>query len=111
MLVFLEKLHKNPYKIRPIVSGIEGPTEHLSAFLDTILKPIVSKLPSFVRDSTHIVATLTDLKLPSEVILVTIDVSSLYTSIPHHEGIMACLQCIEQGNTTNTPPKSSLHLI
>ena len=34
-------MHKNPPKIRPIVSGCQGPTERISSFLDLILQPIV----------------------------------------------------------------------
>lgn len=104
-IYFLKKLHKIPHKVRPIVSGSSGATENVSAFLDKILQPTVISLPSYVRDSTHIVALLSEHKFPPNIILVTIDVTSLYTSIPQEEGISACLHCIQNNNHTNIPPK------
>ena len=83
-MYFLKKLHKTPYGIRPIV-----PTERVSAFLDHIIKPLVPTTPSYIKDSSHIIALL---ECP---LLVTIDVSSLYTNIPQDEGTDACLEAAE----------------
>ena len=53
--------------------------------------PLVPKLPSYIKDTTHFLKKLDDLKeLPPGSLLVTLDVSSLYTNIPHNEGIEAC---------------------
>ena len=80
-IYFFKKLHKVPHKVRPIVSGSSGATEHTSAFLDTTLQPIVTSLPSHTKDSTHIVSLLSEITLPPNVTLVTIDVTSLYTTV------------------------------
>jgi len=48
-------------------------------------------LPSFIKDTTHFLLQL--LKpgpLPDNALLVTLAVSSLYTEIPHNEGIDVC---------------------
>ena len=52
----LPKIHKdctNPPG-RPIVSGVNGPTERLSKLADHWLKPVAQKLPSYVKDTTHL---------------------------------------------------------
>ena len=38
----------------PIVSSNGCPTERISAFVDTILKPLVTNVPSFIRDTKHL---------------------------------------------------------
>ena len=67
------------------------PTERISQFVDYHLKPLVQTLPSYIKDTTHFLLKLQEPgTLPSNAILVTLDVSSLYTNIPHKEGIEAC---------------------
>ena len=94
----LPKIHKskdNPPG-RPIVSATSHPTEHISQFVDAHLNPLVPKLPSYIKDTTHFLRKLDDLKeLPPGSLLVTLDVSSLYTNIPHKEGIEACRKALQ----------------
>ena len=85
-MYLLKKVHKNPHGIRPIVSGCSGPTEKISAFLDHYLKPLVPLMPSYIRDSGHIISILESTSFPQDCLLVTIDVSSLYLNIPQDEG-------------------------
>ena len=89
----LHKIHKkkdNPPG-RPIVSASSHPTEHISQFVDAHLNPLVPELPSYIKDTTHYLRKLDDLKeLPPGSLLVTLDVSSLYTNVPQKEGIEAC---------------------
>ena len=87
----LPKIHKQGNPGRPIVSSNGHPTERISQFVDYHLKPLVHKTASFIKDATHFLNKLDQLgHLPSNAILVTLDVSSLYTNIPHNEGIDAC---------------------
>ena len=44
-MYFLKKIHKNPPTARPIVSGCDGPTERISAYLDHWLQPLAKSLP------------------------------------------------------------------
>ena len=45
---------------------------------------------SYVRDTHHFISRLKQLgQIPEEALLVTLDVSSLFTIIPNHEGILA----------------------
>ena len=53
------------------------------------------KLSSYIKDTTHFLRKLDDLKeLPPGSLQVTLDVSSLYTNIPHKGGIEACRKAI-----------------
>ncbi|XP_068696962.1 uncharacterized protein [Montipora foliosa] len=87
----LPKVHKPGYPGRPIVSSNSHRTERISHFIDHHLQPLVHKLPSHVKDTNDFLNKLLTIgKLPSNSLLVTLDVSSLYTNIPHNEGINAC---------------------
>ena len=80
---------------RPIVSATSHPTEHISQFVDAHLNPLVPKLPSYIEDTTHFLRKLDDLKeLPPGSLLVTLNVSSLFTDIPQKEGIEACRKAL-----------------
>ena len=75
-------------KLRPIVGGPHCPTRRLSYFLDTLLKPYLKHVKSNIRDSIYFLN-----KCPREVDpdteIVTFDVTSLYTNIPHEYGLKA----------------------
>ena len=83
-LYILPKIHKQGNPDRPILSSNGHPTERISEFVDNQLKPLVQTLPSYIKDTTHFLLQLQNLgPLPENAILVTLDVSSLYTNIPH----------------------------
>ena len=109
-MYFLKKLHKTPHGIRPIVSGCSGPTERVSAFLDYIIKPLVPTTPSYIKDSSHIIALLEQTHVPPDALLVTIDVTSLYTNIPQDKGTDACLEAIGLAESSHIPPSVLLEL-
>ena len=54
-MYFLKKIHKNPPSARPIVSGCDGPTEKVSAYLDHWLQPLAKSLPSYIKDTNGFV--------------------------------------------------------
>ena len=92
LFYMLPKIHKNSKTPpgRPIVSGNGCPTERISQFVDFFLQPTVKTLPSYVQDTTHFLKKLSRLgPLPDNSLLITMDVSSLYTNIPNTEGIEA----------------------
>ena len=90
-LYFLKKIHKNPIAVRPIVSGCGGPTEKISQLIDLHLKPHVPRIKSYIKDSGHLISLLESTPVPTDCILVTIDVKSLYLNIPHSDGVKAVL--------------------
>ena len=77
---------------RPIVSGCNSESAAVEHFIDFFLHPIASSAPSFLRDSTHLIALLTNMNILDTDILFTLDVESLYTNIPISDGI----QCIQK---------------
>ncbi|CAN7978809.1 unnamed protein product, partial [Ixodes persulcatus] len=89
----LIKVHKPNNPGRPIISGIGTPTERISEFVDHAIKHIPPLLQSYVKDTTHFLNLIDHMNgsglVSQESILVTIDVSSLYTNIPHNEGLAA----------------------
>ena len=54
-MYFLKKIHKNPPTARPIVSGCDGPTERISAYLDHWLQPMAKSLPSYIKDTKEFI--------------------------------------------------------
>ena len=90
-LYLLPKIHKPGNLGRLIASSNWAPTENISRFVDCFLQPSVSTLPSLIRDTTDFISRLQRLPiLPSGTLLMTLDVTSLYTNIPHDEGITTC---------------------
>ena len=82
----LTKIHKPKPVGRPIISGCDGPTERISSFVDTLLQPIAQKQQSFIKDTTDFISVIEKTKIGKDTILVSMDVSSLYTNIPQAEG-------------------------
>ncbi|XP_048575670.1 uncharacterized protein LOC125557291 [Nematostella vectensis] len=108
----LPKIHKHGNPGRPIISSNSHPTERISEFVDYYLQPLVSKLPSYVKDTNHFLNILLTLSnLPTDSLLVTLDVSSLYTNIPHNDGINACHHFLRTCNTNPIPAGTICDLI
>ena len=100
----LLKLPKEGIPGRSIISGCNSPTEKLSQYLDFYLKPIVRSIPSYIKDITHFLRVILDqTEIPNNTILVTLDVKSLFTNIPHDKGINLCLTAIQNHYQSNTP--------
>ena len=83
----LTKIHKPTPVGRPIISGCDGPTERMSAFLDRLLQPIAQRQTSYLKDSTDFIDFIESTEVPKHAIIVSMDVTSLYTNIPQEEGI------------------------
>ena len=81
------KIHKPTPVGRPIISGCDGPTERISAFVDRLIQPIAQKQDSYLKDTTDFLNFIESTKLPKNTVLVSMDVTSLYTNIPHEEGV------------------------
>ena len=84
---FLPTIHKQKITGRPIISGNNCPTEKISAFIDEHIKQFVPHIKSYVRDTPDFIKKIENFKLTGDYFLVTMDVTSLYTNIPNHEGL------------------------
>ena len=85
----LPKIHKSLENTpgRPIVSGVNGPTEKLSKLVDHWLQNSVKKASSYVQDTTNMLQKIEQWNaeegpFPENTKLVTIDVVGLYTIFP-----------------------------
>ena len=82
----LPKIHKTNYPGRPVISSINCHTANISKFVDFHLQDHVIQLPSYVKDTKDFINKIEKITSPEGSILVTMDVSSLYTNIPNDEG-------------------------
>lgn len=91
----LPKIHKPGNPGRPIVSGIGTVTEPLSCYVDSLIHNIPPTFSSYLKDTNHFLTDIIDLDIPDGSLLVTMDVTSLYTNIPHEDGIHAVLDAYD----------------
>ncbi|XP_072354047.1 uncharacterized protein [Scyliorhinus torazame] len=106
----LPKIHKANTPDRPIVSGNGTLCEHRSGYIEGILKPIVQGTPSFCCDTTDFLQKLsTHGTVEPGTFPVTMDVSALYTSIPHDDGTAATASVLNTDNCQS--PDAILQLI
>ena len=99
----LTKIHKAKPVGRPIISGCGGPTERISSFVDSLLQPIAKQQTSYLKDTTDFINFLENTKVTENAILVSMDVTSLYTNIPQEEGITTVCNAYERFHS-NKPP-------
>ena len=92
----LTKIHKPTLVGRPIISGCDGPTERISAFVDHLIQPIAEKRASYLKYTTDFRNFIEKTKLPKSRILVSMDVTSLYTNTPQEEGITTVCEAYEE---------------
>ncbi|XP_068675647.1 uncharacterized protein [Montipora foliosa] len=87
------KTHKEGNPLRLITSCCGTAIENLSAFTEYYLKPLAQKLPSFVKDTTHLLQKIEDLNkdgpFPKGTLLVSWDVVSMFPNIDNNLGIKA----------------------
>ena len=80
--------------------------------MDLFLKTLVTGFLSYIRDTTDCFNKLRQLPLlPHGYLLVTFDVSSLYTNIPHEEGLTTCEEALYQRNTQEPSTADLCHLM
>lgn len=86
----LPKIHKprekwpQPDKMpegRPIVSDCASESYRVSQYIDSFIRPISIRHPSYIRDTYDFVSKIRYQRIPKNALLVTGDVSSLYTNM------------------------------
>ena len=102
----LPKIHNEGCPGRPIISGCDSPTDNMPRHLDHFLKPAAPLLDSYIKDTGEFLQLIHSFKesFHEDVILITIDIKSLYTCIPHDEGIQAACEAIVSTRNCNNPP-------
>ena len=75
-------------KLHPIVASHKSPTKRLSNFLDILLKLFLSKIKSYVKGEFDLLKKCKR-KLTKNSKLVSFDVTSFCSNIPHELGLQA----------------------
>ncbi|XP_011407404.1 PREDICTED: uncharacterized protein LOC105314749 [Amphimedon queenslandica] len=76
--------------LRPIVAHNNSLLSNTAKFIDHILQPLAQAYNDYLKNSTQLISYLETSTIPNDIILVTLDVKSLYTSIPQSE----CLESV-----------------
>ena len=96
----LPKIHKKGTTGRPICSSVNHPTANISKFVDEHIKTYVPNAKSHVRDTQDFINKIIQLgPIPEGDILATLDVISIYTNIPNHEGLFGVAEHVRQDPT------------
>ena len=77
----LPKLHKNGHPLRPVVSSINAASEHLAKYMYNILKKAIKSPTSHIKNNISLKQDIEKLKIPEDHIMISLDVSSLYTNV------------------------------
>ncbi|XP_041989067.1 uncharacterized protein LOC121740442 [Aricia agestis] len=103
----LPKIHKRNIPLRPIVSQIDSPTYNLAKHVAGVLRPLVGKTPSFVKDSVHFRDIVKSMRLEPGDTMVSFDVESLFTNVP----VKDCIEVIKNKLCDHELPKEYIVLI
>ena len=119
-LYLLPKIHKpmdqwpNPGLMppgRPIVSDCSSESYAISQYIDSFLKPIATKHPSYIKDTFDFTNKVSKIKLPPQAILLTLDVAAMYTNINNVDGLKAIQQAFQENPSPDRPDDILLQLI
>ena len=84
-------------------------------FVDHHIKQLANKHPSFLQDTPDFLRNIKGIndkgKLPKNSILVTVDVSSLYTNIPHVEGVECVRKVLDKRSDKAVPTGFIIRLL
>ena len=98
----LPKIHKPNYPGRPVISSVSSHTSEISRFVDCHMQGNVMKLKSYVEGTTDFVNKIeSQPPVPAQSLLVSMDVKSLYTNIPHKEGLEFLETSLEASPSTS----------
>lgn len=78
----LPKIHKDGFPLRIIVSSLGSPVYNISRYIHDILYRSIEKPKSYVKDGWFFVTNIKNLFIDNDSIMVSLDVSSLFTNIP-----------------------------
>uniref|UniRef100_A0A8C5MBV0 Reverse transcriptase domain-containing protein n=1 Tax=Leptobrachium leishanense TaxID=445787 RepID=A0A8C5MBV0_9ANUR len=102
----IPKIHKNLTHppMRPIVSAIGGVIEPVAQWLDYLFKAPVYDIPTCVKDTPMFLQRITSIDTDlTDTVLITMDVKSLYTIIPHEAGVDAMRELLSCSDKYDGP--------
>ena len=91
----LLEIHKPSISGRPVVRSVECYSSKILKFVDHYVRPPAETLPSYIKDIVDFINKINGVKnISEEIFLVTLDIRSLYSNIPNHEGIEAANEAL-----------------
>ena len=67
---------------RPVISSVDSHTSNISRYAEYHLQPIVKQMPSYLKHTNDFISKVQDLSIPKDSMLVSLDVKSLYKTLP-----------------------------
>nr|VZI18129.1 unnamed protein product [Spirometra erinaceieuropaei] len=106
----LPKIHKDGAPLRPIVSLRGTPTFNLAKWMFRRLNCLTSGSDTTVRSSVHFLERLKGLQINTNEVMVSFDVTSLFTSIPKDLAVETVSDLLDSQYTeaNNTPRRGHL---
>lgn len=100
----IPKIHKNPWKIRPIVPSHSWYTTELAQYVTSLLQPLLALFPWVIHSSRDFVNLVTNASQGTgKRWLCTGDVTSMYTSIPRKSLYLRLIKLIRENPTLVDP--------
>ncbi|XP_062579196.1 uncharacterized protein LOC134241129 [Saccostrea cucullata] len=87
---------------RPIIAQCNTPTRKIGAYCDYFLIPIVQKQLTYIKDTTDFINKIEGLELPTDALLITYDVTSMYTNMEFEEQLNAVRNAYNNADKSNS---------
>ena len=93
-------IHKETPPPRPIISGSGSITENISLYVEHHIKDIAIQHPTYLQDTPHFLRIINKVnqgpKLPTNAVLITLDVTGAYQNISLDDGSECLKEVIEE---------------
>ena len=101
--------------VRPIISGSGSLTENPSLFIEHHLKDIAKTHKTFIQDTPDFLRNIESINdsgpLPENALLVTVDITGLYTNIPQEEGAQETQEALDERETKTVPTEFIVRML
>ena len=112
------KVHKEYEHIpppRPINSGSGSITENISLFVNYHIKDLATKHPTYLQDTPDFLREIEKINsgpmLPENALLVGLDVTALFTNIPHEDGTQSMRESLDERPDQTVPTEFIVELM
>ena len=95
----VHKKYEHIPPVRPIDSGSGSFIENIGKFVVHNLKEVSNTYDTFIEDSPDFIRQIEGMNksnIPSNALIVTMDVSNLFTNIPKEEGLESASECLDE---------------